>query len=129
MIDDFDAFLAMLSRRTPEQREQEERRCAEQKAIEERTLQVRAILTVVRTGQTHIVMVGAYPKGEYLYLVGGPTGYESMLLDELPASIASGSWVACLGAEDRWHRLEVPGTELKRIREHLKMLKTPGGKP
>lgn len=118
---DFKRALEALS---PEQKQRMEARRAEQAAIDAVTLQIRAVRTDCFTGLTRIVMVGVYPKGDYLQVVGGPTGYESMPIENLDRAIAADGWLACFGTEQRYDKMFVPAAELKSVREHLRKLGT-----
>lgn len=95
------------------------KRREEQAAIDARTVQVTAVRTNSFTSEERTVTVGVYPKGDYLYLVGGPTGAESMPIDKLEDVIRAGSWLACMGSPLRWDKLEVPGSELEKVRQSL----------
>ncbi len=54
-------------------------------------------------------------RGDWIYMRGGPTGYESlMFIDDYPAER---DWVACFGTPGRWDRCVVPGSEMRHAME------------
>lgn len=59
------------------------------------------------------------PSETWLYLEGGPTGYESIRLgDWEEKELLSGEktgWSACAGTTGRWDKLFVPITEMRRV--------------
>lgn len=56
-----------------------------------------------------------------LYLMNGPTGYESVYVNDLLKS-GFGSWCACAGTKDRWDALKIPEDEMKKIIESIQSL-------
>ena len=54
-------------------------------------------------------------RGEWLYMIGGPTGYESMLPDD-----REDGWMACEGTEGSWQRCYVTREEMARVLSALK---------
>lgn len=93
-----------------------------------RQVSIKAIRTDCFTNQSREVDIGAYAKastylkGEvYLYLDGGPTGYESMPARGLDHAIEGGGWTACMGTSERWDKLVVSAEELARVKKELNL--------
>lgn len=93
-----------------------------------RQVAIKAIRTDCYTGQSREVTIGVYLKASsvlngavYLYLDGGPTGYESMPVAGLDQAIEGEGWTACMGTDQRWDRLFVPAEELARVKKELNL--------
>lgn len=58
-----------------------------------------------------------YLAGEtWLYLRGGPTGFESIQVSEETRDIVGEyGWHACAGTSERWDELYIPAGEMKRV--------------
>lgn len=83
---------------------------------------VEAIRTNACTGEVKYVTVQFYVEyvasnlnEHYLYLEGGPTGYESMPVASIATMLHNGhGWCACMGTEGRWDRMVIQAAEFKR---------------
>jgi len=80
------------------------------------TSKIRCVRTSCITKRESIVNLKYYAKyGLYshwwFYLVGGPTGYESLDMESKYFKPDKG-WTACMGTKNRWDKLFVPGAEL-----------------
>lgn len=51
-------------------------------------------------------------RGDYVWMRGGPTGYESAPAAGLAAH-GDRDWAACIGTEGRWARCVVPASALR----------------
>lgn len=51
-------------------------------------------------------------------LIGGPTGYESFYMhNSTIETMSEGGWVACMGTEGTWDRLEFSAEEMHKVFE------------
>ena len=60
-------------------------------------------------------------RGEWLYLIGGPTGYESFSLASYLANDTGLDWCACAGFSD-WNRCVVKAASLRAALGRLGLL-------
>ncbi len=94
-----------------------------------RTIIINAIRTNAWTGVEEKTSVQirfeiGYNECEWIHLTGGPTGYESMQVNDLDRTIKAGGWLACMGTERRYDRLLVPVLELEKIKLNENILRT-----
>ena len=66
-------------------------------------------------------------KSDWIYVVkGGITGYESAdikrLVEDYPESSVFSSWTACVGTLNKYHRLEIPMSEIIKFLEHQNLI-------
>lgn len=76
-------------------------------------------LRTSRRGSAEVLMSYEIRSGscnlDWLYLIGGPTGYEAMPFNHLPKAFSKSlPWAACFG-NDIYDKLDVPPEELRRV--------------
>lgn len=107
-------------------------RLKEEKA-EARTVQVQAVRTDAFTEQVKTVQVSVrlethrFSEGteDYIHVLGGPTGYESMPFKSLDRAIEAGGWLACFGTPGRYDRLLIPAEQLQILKSSEGVLRRP----
>lgn len=80
------------------------------------TVPITTIRTDLKTGQSRTVPASLELRDGNIYLVGGPTGYESIPRANLDATIVCDGWLACLGTPGRFDRCFVPAVEMAKLK-------------